>query len=130
VIIRNNARSNARGVLLVPTNRTYISRDVVFDESIFSYSQIPSDSTLPSTSTLPLRSDQFVEAAYTPALLANHGAGRHAHLKLLDDGPETQDENGYSAGRCGHVHLSRINLNGTTRQPQNISGGVVAPLCA
>jgi hypothetical protein len=73
----------------IPTNRTYISRDAVFDEFIFPYSQIPSDSTLPSTSTLPLYSDQFVDAAYTPALLANHGAGRRAHLELLENKPET-----------------------------------------
>jgi histone deacetylase 1/2 len=40
--------------LHIPTNRTYISRDVVFDETVFPFSQISSDSTLPSSSTSPL----------------------------------------------------------------------------
>jgi hypothetical protein len=38
----------------------------------------------------------------TPALLANHSAGRRAHLKLLDDGPET----------AVHVDPSSASLHG------------------
>jgi hypothetical protein len=38
----------------------------------------------------PLASDQFVDAAYTPILLPNHGAGtgRGARLELLDEPSE------------------------------------------
>jgi hypothetical protein len=56
--------------LHISTNRTYISHDVVFDETIFPFTQTSSDSTLPSSSILPLNPDQFVYAAYTPLLLA------------------------------------------------------------
>jgi hypothetical protein len=73
--------------LHIPTNRTYISRDVVFDETVFPFSQNSSDTTLPSSSFSPLHSDPFVDVAYTPLLLANHGAGqgRGARLELLDE---------------------------------------------
>jgi hypothetical protein len=73
--------------LHVPTNRVYISRDVVFDENVFPFSQLPSTYTPPTSSTLLLNSDQFDDAAYTPSLLANHGAGygQGARLELLDD---------------------------------------------
>jgi histone deacetylase 1/2 len=78
--------------LHIPTNRLYISRDVVFDESVFPFSQTSSDSTLPSIDTLPLNSDQFIDAAYTPSLLAYHGTGRGVRLELLDDVPEFSSE--------------------------------------
>jgi histone deacetylase 1/2 len=83
--------------LHVPTNRVYISRDVIFDESVFPFSQMPTNSTLPSSSANPLHPDQFDDAAYTPLLLANHGAGlgRGVRLELLDDDsppPDRSDE--------------------------------------
>jgi histone deacetylase 1/2 len=79
--------------LHVPTNRLYISRDVGFDENVFPFSQLPSDSTPPKSLTTPLRPDQFDDAAYTPLLLANHGAGngRGARLELLDDSIDVVD---------------------------------------
>ena len=52
--------------LHVPTNRVYISRDVVFDETVFPFSHTSPPSTSPSSSNSPLLSDQFVDAAYTP----------------------------------------------------------------
>jgi histone deacetylase 1/2 len=79
--------------LHVPTNRVYISRDVVFDENVFPFSQLPSTSPPPTPSTHLLHPDQFDNAAYTPFLLANHGAGkgRGATLELLDDQAEVVD---------------------------------------
>ena len=57
----------------------------MFDENVFPFSQISSPSTPPISETSLLRSDQFVDAAYTPVLLADHGAGtgRGARLELL-----------------------------------------------
>jgi histone deacetylase 1/2 len=73
--------------LHIPTNRVYISRDVVFDETVFPFSQISSSTPPPLSSTSPPQPDQFVDAAYPTLLLANHGAGlgRGARLELLDD---------------------------------------------
>lgn len=75
--------------LHVPSNRVYISRNMVFDENVFPFSALPVTSTTliaPEKSALPL-ADQFVNAAYTPLLLPNHGAGtgRGARLELLDE---------------------------------------------
>ena len=54
--------------LHVPTNRVYISRDVVFDEHVFPFSALPSPAPPPSP---PLHSstllpDQFVDVAHSP----------------------------------------------------------------
>ena len=75
--------------LRVPTNRVYISRDVVFDENVFPFRALP---TNPTTSTPPVpvstpTPDQFVDVAYAPSLLPNHaaGIGRGARLELLDE---------------------------------------------
>jgi hypothetical protein len=62
--------------------------DVVFDENVFPFSALPNNSTTPTPpvhSTIP-SPDQFVDVAYTPALLPNHaaGIGRGARLELLD----------------------------------------------
>lgn len=75
--------------LHVPTNRVYISRDVVFDETVFPFSTLtpPTDTTTTSLHSFPVLPDQFVDAAYSPLLLPNHGAGtgRGARLELLDN---------------------------------------------
>jgi hypothetical protein len=44
-----------------------------------------------SSNNLLLNPDQFVDAAYTPSLLGNHGtgSGRGARLELLDEEPTT-----------------------------------------
>jgi hypothetical protein len=65
----------------------------VFDENVFPFSQLPSTSPPPTPSTHLLHPDQFDNAAYTPFLLANHGAGkgRGATLELLDDQAEVVD---------------------------------------
>jgi hypothetical protein len=54
----------------------------------FSHTSV-SPTTPSSTDNLLLHSDQFVDAAYSPSLLANHGAGsgRDARLELLDKEP-------------------------------------------
>jgi histone deacetylase 1/2 len=79
--------------LHIPTNKLYISRDVVFDENLFPFSELPSSSTPPNSSTLLLHPDQFDDAAYTPLLLANNGAGkgRGVRLELLDETPADLD---------------------------------------
>ena len=81
--------------LHVATNRVYISRDVVFDENLFPFavSLSPTPITTPSHSS-PISPDQFVDAAYSPVLLPNHGAGigRGARLQLLDDFPEAASQ--------------------------------------
>jgi hypothetical protein len=67
----------------------YISRDVVFDENVFPFSQLPSTSNSPTSSPHIPTPDQFDDVAYTP-LLANHDAGKHrgARLELLDESAE------------------------------------------
>lgn len=73
--------------LHVPSNRVYISRDVVFDENVFPFSHAPSPDSPPSSSHSSPSADQFADYAHTPALLPNHGAGtgRGARLELLTD---------------------------------------------
>lgn len=86
--------------LHIPSNRVYISRDVVFDENMFPFAPpVPPVSTnqpLVSSPTLP---GQFDDVAYSPVLLPNHGAGvgRGARLELLDDSP--------LASPAAHVHV-------------------------
>ena len=75
--------------LHIPSNRVYISRDVVFDEIVFPFSKTPSsDVPSPSSHSSP-NADQFVDYAHTPALLPNHnaGTGRGARLELLTGDP-------------------------------------------
>jgi hypothetical protein len=59
------------------------------------FSALPNNSTAPTPlvqSTIP-SPDQFVDIAYTPALLPNHAAAivRGAHLELLDDQATNDD---------------------------------------
>ena len=110
--------------LHVPTNRLYISRDVIFDENVFPFSNMPSDSNQPSTSASPLYPDQFDDAANMPLLLANHGAGsgRGATLELLDDSPP-----------IAHVEGARINpadVDSTQDMQSHADwGGPTTPVC-
>ena len=73
--------------LHIPTNR--ISRDVVFDETVFPFSTFTSSTDTPVTElhSFPVLPAQFVDAAYSPLFLPNHGAGtgRGARLELLED---------------------------------------------
>jgi histone deacetylase 1/2 len=81
--------------LHIPTNRIYISHDVVFDEQVFPFADAASPSsttsTLPSSSTTPT-ADQFNDYAHAPLLLANHGAenSRGAHLEVLLEASASQ----------------------------------------
>ena len=86
--------------LHVPTNRVYISRDVVFDEHVFPFAKLPvSTVEPPSLHSSSVASDQFDDVAYSPLLLPNHGAGtgRGARLELLEDSPSS------SSSSSGHV---------------------------
>jgi hypothetical protein len=76
--------------LHVPSNRVYISRDVIFDETVFPFSNMPVSHTPPPvTESSLLSADHFMDTAYAPSLLANHGAGtgRGARLELLSEDP-------------------------------------------
>jgi histone deacetylase 1/2 len=72
--------------LHVPTNRVYISRDVVFDENLFPFSNMPLSPFVPPTNYTPVSPGQFDDDAYSPILLHNHGVGtsRGARLEVLD----------------------------------------------
>ena len=74
--------------LHVPTNRVYISRDVVFDEGVFPFSQLSLQSSEPTNHSTPVFG-QFDDIAHTSLLLPNHGAGtgRGARLELLPSDP-------------------------------------------
>jgi hypothetical protein len=69
------------------TNRIYISRDVIFDEHVFPFSQTPHNSKLQPSPLDRLHPNQFVDAAYNPLLLANHVACSVCgeHQELLDE---------------------------------------------
>ena len=72
--------------LHVPSNRVYISRDVIFDENVFSFLNIPNSHTLPPvTESSLLSDDQFMDVAHSLPLLADHGAGtgRGTRLEVL-----------------------------------------------
>ena len=88
--------------LHIPSNRVYISHDVVFDENVFPFSSFPMTPAPPvssSSSTSPLLA-QFVDIAYSPALLPNHaaGTGRGARLELLDEQEEPSGAPGLVPG--------------------------------
>jgi hypothetical protein len=75
--------------LHVPTNRVYISRDVIFDKHVFpfahlSYTDSPSNSIHTQAGI-----DQFEEYTHAPSLLPNHGTGtgRGARLEILEQPP-------------------------------------------
>jgi histone deacetylase 1/2 len=98
--------------LHVPTNRMYISRDVVFDESVFPFSQLStqnSDSINHSTPNI----GQFDDLAHTSLLLPNHDAGkiRGARLELL-----TPEEHVDRANKP--LHASSRELSHTNWGPQ------------
>ena len=86
--------------LHVPSNRVYISRDVVFNELVFSFSNLPPTASPSISSNFPFSLDQFEDYAYAPSLLPNHGAGigRGAHLELLDQNSSPASSHVDSAG--------------------------------
>jgi histone deacetylase 1/2 len=57
--------------LHVPSNRVYISRDVVFDETIFPFSNSPSTESVSTSSNLLLSPDQFEDYAYACSVVAS-----------------------------------------------------------
>ncbi|XP_071681644.1 uncharacterized protein [Lolium perenne] len=80
--------------LHVPSNRVYISRDVIFDENVFPFAHMPSTNTSVDPTSTPVSIDQFADIAYSPSLLPNHGAGtaRGARLELLDQPSTPPDD--------------------------------------
>jgi hypothetical protein len=60
---------------------------VVFDETVFPFSNLPSSESSSTNNFVPVSLDQFEDYAYAPLLLPNHGAGigRGARLELLDE---------------------------------------------
>jgi histone deacetylase 1/2 len=85
--------------LHVPSNRVFISRDVIFYENVFPFSALPTPSTPPTHRPSPGMPNQFEDVAHSPLFLPNHGAGigRGARLHLEDmndtspDAPYTVD---------------------------------------
>jgi histone deacetylase 1/2 len=73
--------------LHVPSNRVYISRDVIFDENVFPFSHSSPTPSESSTSHSSPSADQFVDNVHAPALLPTHsaGTGRGVRLHLLPD---------------------------------------------
>jgi histone deacetylase 1/2 len=73
--------------LHIPSNRMYISRDVVFDENVFPFSPSTSVPVHKPHASSPTSIDQFADIAHAPVLLSNHGAGtgRGARLELLEE---------------------------------------------
>jgi histone deacetylase 1/2 len=111
----------------------------VFDETIFQFTHTSAPSSTPSPSTPPLFPDQFVDAAYTLLLLANHGAGQGcgARLELLEDEPTTLP----SADRsptpavdhmhgAGHAAPDSSSATGPTRSPSPPSPTAASPAVA
>jgi hypothetical protein len=94
--------------LHVPTNRVYISRDVVFAEGVFPFSQLPTNTTDSTNHSTP-HYGQFDDIAHTPLLLPNHGAGkgRGARLELLNSDDDGLGVDHTDAGRdVDRVHAS------------------------
>jgi histone deacetylase 1/2 len=75
--------------LHVPSNRVFISHDVIFDETVFPFLALPSSYTPPSHHSSPVMPDHFEDVAHSPLLLPNHGAGlgqgAHHHLQDITD---------------------------------------------
>jgi hypothetical protein len=72
--------------LHVPSNSVYVSRDVIFDENVFPFVNVPNSQALPSVSEFSLLSaDHFMNVAHASSLLADHGAdiGLGSRLKVL-----------------------------------------------
>lgn len=92
--------------LHVPSNRVYISRDVVFDENVFPFADLPLNSTDASFGSPSVISpDQLVDIACCPLLLPNHGASfpRGARVDTItNDDPKEPDSPGASPVRAAH----------------------------
>jgi histone deacetylase 1/2 len=56
--------------LHVPSNRVFISRDVIFDETIFLFLALLTPSTPPSQQSSHVLPDQFEDAAHSPFVIA------------------------------------------------------------
>jgi histone deacetylase 1/2 len=115
--------------LHVPSNRVFISRDVVFDETVFLFSALPSSSTSPSQHSSPVMPGQFEDAAYSPLLLPNHGAGisRGARLQLMDISNVTLPSPVATEPECGVPSLSSTYPSVQVSRPLPPAVAVSAP---
>jgi hypothetical protein len=82
-----------------------ISHDVIFDETVFPFSALPSSSTPSSHHSLPVMPSQFEDVAHSSLLLRNHGAGigRGARLHLQDIANASLDVSGAIGGPSSFV---------------------------
>ena len=119
--------------LHVPSNRVYISRDVVFDENIFPFAHMPTSHALPPpTESSLLSADRFMDTAYAPSLLANYdaGTGRGARLEILQE-TDTQEHVDHAVqppvhgSSLGFVPLHGSSPAGST--PAGVSTPMVEP---
>jgi histone deacetylase 1/2 len=95
--------------LHVPTNRVYISRDVVFDEMHFPFSNLPhTPHNLDMHRSTPT-SDQLNDFAYAPNLLPNHGTGigRGARLEEIPDNDAEADDHVDHHAASGDLDVDR-----------------------
>jgi hypothetical protein len=105
----------------------YISRDVIFDEHIFSFANLPTSNTLPVTESSLLSADQFMDTTYAPSLLANHGAGvgRGARLELLT--PEAPSAPSVHVDHVHGVASGPVLMHGSATSEPRTSPPSVAP---
>lgn len=87
--------------LHVPSSRVYISRDVIFDEHVFPFANMPHTLATPSSSLVPFVAshDQLADYAYSPVLLPNHGADpvRGARIHDLTANPNGEEDSAASS---------------------------------
>ena len=116
----------------VPTNRVYISHDVVFDENVFPFHALPSKSTtsMPNVhSTIP-SPYRFVDVANAPVLLPNHaaGIGRGARLELLDNEAMNNTHDGHDDPVHGPCMAGRARQpDASTAAPRVSAAPAAAP---
>jgi hypothetical protein len=101
--------------LHIPSNRIFISCDVVFDKNMFPFSHT---SFVPENTPLASSPDQFVDVAHAPSLLPNHGVGigRGAHLELLEDVAPSADHAASGADHVDHPAMHGL-LHGSSLAP-------------
>jgi hypothetical protein len=106
VFLGYNSLHKGYKCLHVPSNRTYISRDVIFDEHVFPFANLPSSHKPPIMESSLLSANQFMDIAYAPSLLANHGAGTGCgtRLELLMPETATSPEESSSPCHVDHAH--------------------------
>jgi hypothetical protein len=80
---------------------------VIFDEHVFPFVNLPSSHKPPVMESSLLLADQFMDIAYAPSLLVNHGAGtgRGTQLEILTPEDAAPSENFGSPLHVDHAPL-------------------------